>query len=135
MLVINDEHFIKRAEIIWEKGTNRAEFFRGEVDKYGWKDIGSSFLPSDLNAAFLFAQLENIEAIQAKRKSIWHQYDDGLKKLEAKGYIKLPFIPEYATNNSHMFYILCRKSKYPERIIIIFKKQPYKRCFSLFAAA
>ncbi|MEI7590846.1 MAG: dTDP-4-amino-4,6-dideoxygalactose transaminase, partial [Deltaproteobacteria bacterium] len=108
MLVINDDHFIKRAEIIWEKGTNRAEFFRGDVDKYGWKDIGSSFLPSDLIAAFLFAQLENIEAIQAKRKQIWQLYYEELKKLEEQGFVKLPYIPEYATNNSHLFYVLCK---------------------------
>ena len=108
MLVINDDHFVKRAEIIWEKGTNRAEFFRGEVDKYGWKDIGSSFLPSDLTAAFLFAQLENIEAIQAKRKQIWQLYYEELKKLEEQGLVKLPYIPEYATNNAHLFYILCK---------------------------
>ena len=108
MLVINDENFIKRAEIIWEKGTNRGEFIRGEVDKYGWKDIGSSFLPSELIAAFLFAQLENIEVIQAKRKSIWQLYHDGLKKLEEQDFVKLPFIPEYATNNAHLFSILCQ---------------------------
>ena len=108
MLVINDDHFVKRAEIIWEKGTNRAEFFRGEVDKYGWKDIGSSFLPSDLTAAFLFAQLENIEAIQDKRKQIWQLYYEELKKLEEQGLVKLPYIPEYATNNAHLFYILCK---------------------------
>ena len=108
MLVINDAHFIRRAEIIWEKGTNRAEYFRGEVDKYGWKDVGSSFLPSELVTAFLFAQLENIEAIQAKRKTIWQQYHDGLKNLAEQGFFKLPSIPEYATNNAHMFYILCQ---------------------------
>lgn len=108
MLVINDANFIRRAEIIWEKGTNRAEYFRGEVDKYGWKDVGSSFLPSELIAAFLFAQLENIEAIQAKRKTIWQQYHDGLKSLAEQGFFKLPSIPEYATNNAHMFYILCK---------------------------
>jgi dTDP-4-amino-4,6-dideoxygalactose transaminase len=129
MLVINDAQFIKRAEIIWEKGTNRAEFYRGEVDKYGWKDIGSSFLPSDLLAAFLFAQLENIEAIQAKRKSIWHQYDEGLKKLEAEGYIKLPFIPEYATNNSHMFYILCRNQNIRNELLSFLKNNHISAVF------
>lgn len=108
MLVVNDERFIKRAEMIWEKGTNRAEFYRGEVDKYGWKDVGSSFLPSEMIAAYLFAQLENIDAIQAKRKSIWQQYDDGLQGLAEKGHVQLPYIPDYATNNAHMFYILCR---------------------------
>lgn len=107
MLIVNDEGFAKRAEIIREKGTNRSAFFRGEVDKYGWVDIGSSFLPSDIIAAFLYAQLENLEAIQEKRKSIWNQYHKGLKPLEEKGSIRLPIIPEYATNNAHMFYIVC----------------------------
>lgn len=108
MLVINDERFLQRAEIIREKGTNRSQFFRGEVDKYSWVDIGSSFLPSDIISAYLFAQLENLEAIQQKRKSIWNYYYEGLKKLEGKGLIKLPFLPNYATNNAHMFYIICK---------------------------
>ena len=129
MLVINDERFKKRAEIIWEKGTNRAEFFRGEVDKYGWKDIGSSFLPSDLIAAFLFAQLENIEDIQAKRKQIWQLYDDGLKKLEVKGFVKLPYIPEYATNNSHLFYILCENQKIRDGLLSFLKSKQIRAVF------
>lgn len=108
MLVVNDPKFVVRAEIIWEKGTNRAAFFRGEIDKYGWVDIGSSFLPSELVSAFLYAQLESLEAIQKKRLSIWNQYYEGLKPLEEKGYIKLPKIPDYATNNGHMFYIICK---------------------------
>lgn len=108
MLVVNDERFIKRAEIIREKGTNRSSFFRGEVDKYGWVDIGSSFLPSDIIAAFLYAQLENIDDIQAKRKHIWNQYYNGLKILETGDKLKLPHIPSYASNNAHMFFIQCR---------------------------
>ena len=108
LLAINDERFIRRSEILWEKGTNRSEFFRGEVNKYGWIDTGSSFLPSELIAAFLWAQLENIDMIQQRRKAIWEQYHKGLKKLEDKGLIKLPKIPEYGTNNAHMFYIVCR---------------------------
>lgn len=108
MLGINDERFIKRAEILWEKGTNRAEFFRGEVNKYGWVDTGSSFLPSEIIAAFLFAQLENLAGIQEKRKSIWEQYYDGLKDLEKKGKVQLPIIPDYATNNAHLFYLICK---------------------------
>lgn len=107
MLIINDARFIKRAEIIREKGTNRSAFFRGEVDKYNWVDIGSSFLPSDIIAAFLYAQLEHIEVIQKKRKEIWKRYYDGLKVLEERGILKLPVIPEYATNNAHMFYLVC----------------------------
>lgn len=108
LLAINDERFIRRAEIIWEKGTNRSEFFRGEVNKYGWVDTGSSFLPSEVIAAFLWAQLENMELIQSRRKAIWEQYHEGLRKLEEKGLIRLPEIPAYATNNAHMFYLVCR---------------------------
>ncbi|MCX6291616.1 MAG: dTDP-4-amino-4,6-dideoxygalactose transaminase [Bacteroidetes bacterium] len=108
MLTINDEKYMKRAEVIREKGTNRSAFFRGEIDKYGWVDIGSSFLPSDIIAAFLFAQAEELDNIQEKRKLIWNIYHDRLKSLEEKGKIRLPFIPGYATNNAHMFYIVCK---------------------------
>jgi len=108
MLVINDSQFIKRAEIIREKGTNRSAFFRGEVDKYNWVDVGSSFLPSDIIAAFLFAQLENLDDIQAKRKKLWNSYYENLMPLSTKGLIRIPFVPEYATNNAHMFYIVCQ---------------------------
>jgi len=104
MLVINDERFCKRAEILWEKGTDRAQFFRGEINKYGWKDTGSSFLPADYVAAFLWAQLEQLAPIQKRRIEIWNQYYLGLKDI---GHIKLPYIPDYATNNGHIFYILC----------------------------
>lgn len=106
LLTINDERFIRRSEIHWEKGTNRAEFFRGAVNKYGWVDMGSSFLPAEINAAFLWAQLENLDDIQSKRKELWERYYDGLKGLEGK--IKLPIVPDYATNNGHMFYLVCR---------------------------
>jgi dTDP-4-amino-4,6-dideoxygalactose transaminase len=106
LLVVNDERFVRRAEIIWEKGTNRAEFFRGEVNKYGWVDSGSSFLPAEINAAFLWAQLENIEEIQAKRKALWNTYYTLLKPLAQKGLFSVPDIPDYATNNAHMFYIV-----------------------------
>lgn len=108
LLVINDERFIRRAEIIWEKGTNRAEFFRGMVNKYGWVDTGSSFLPSEINSAFMLAQLEHLDEIQNRRKAIWEMYHEGLKDVAAKGFIQLPNIPEYATNNAHMFYFVCR---------------------------
>jgi dTDP-4-amino-4,6-dideoxygalactose transaminase len=107
MIVINDERFIRRSEIIWEKGTNRSEFFRGEVNKYGWIDIGSSFLPSEIIAAYLYAQLENIDNIQSKRKNIWEAYFQGLETSCNQNDVKLPFIPEYATNNGHMFYLVC----------------------------
>ena len=108
LLAINDERFIRRSEILWEKGTNRSEFFRGEVNKYGWVDTGSSFLPSEVIAAFLWAQLENMELIQNRRKAIWEQYHEGLKDLEENGLVRLPEIPAYATNNAHMFYLVCR---------------------------
>lgn len=107
MLGINDERFIRRAEIIWEKGTNRAEFFRGEVNKYGWCDIGSSFLPSEVVSAFLWAQLEALDDIQAKRKSLWNKYYELLQPLAEQGRFRLPDIPDYATNNAHMFYLVC----------------------------
>lgn len=107
-LIINNERFIRRSEILWEKGTNRAEFFRGAVNKYGWVDMGSSFLPAEINAAFLWAQLESLDAIQSKRKQLWERYFEGLSPLASHGFIKLPQIPTYATNNGHMFYIVCR---------------------------
>ena len=106
LLVVNNEKFIRRCEIIWEKGTNRAEFFRGEVNKYGWCDMGSSFLPSEIIAAFLWAQLENIDMIQNKRKELWNAYYQCLKPFADKGYFSLPKIPNYATNNAHMFYLV-----------------------------
>lgn len=107
MLAINDTRYEQRAEIIREKGTNRSSFFRGEVDKYGWVDIGSSFLPSDIIAAFLWAQLEHLENIQAQRKAIWHRYFEAFNSLSAKG-VGLPVVPTYATNNGHMFYLVVR---------------------------
>ena len=107
MITINDDPFIPRAEVIWEKGTNRAEFFRGEVNKYGWVDIGSSFLPSEIIAAFLWAQIENINNIQKKRLQHWHFYFDHLKEWAIKNEIKLISITHEATNNAHMFYLVC----------------------------
>lgn len=106
LLVVNDERFIRRAEIIWEKGTNRAEFFRGAVNKYGWVDMGSSFLPAEINAAFLWAQMENLDEIQSKRKALWKTYYKLLKPIADKGYFQLPDLPEYASNNAHMFYLI-----------------------------
>ena len=106
LLVVNDERFIRRAEILWEKGTNRAEFFRGAVNKYGWVDMGSSFLPAEINAAFLWAQLENLDDIQNKRRQIWQRYYDALKPIADKGFFSMPDMPEYASNNGHMFYLV-----------------------------
>lgn len=122
MLSINDEHFISRAEIIREKGTNRSSFFRGEVDKYGWIDIGSSFLPSEIIAAFLYAQLENLENIQVRRRHIWNLYRELLAPLAVEGLLKLPLIPPYATNNAHMFYIVCRNLDERSELIDHLKK-------------
>jgi dTDP-4-amino-4,6-dideoxygalactose transaminase len=107
MLVITDDKFVKRAEIIWEKGTNRVAFWKGEIDKYGWIDIGSSFLPSEVTSAFLYAQIENLERIQSGRLGIWNEYYRQLKILEELNKIRIPHIPPYATNNGHMFYIVC----------------------------
>lgn len=104
-LLIRDQENIEAAEIIREKGTNRSRFFRGEVDKYSWVGEGSSHLPSDLNAAYLWAQLEVAEEIKAARMKLWSQYDDRLSELEKKGYITLPFIPKSCEQNGHMFYI------------------------------
>jgi dTDP-4-amino-4,6-dideoxygalactose transaminase len=122
MLVINDQRFATRAEIIREKGTNRSAFFRGEVDKYGWVDIGSSFLPSEITAAFLYAQLENIDAIQSRRKALWQQYYQALEPLQDQGLIKLPHIPDYTTNNAHMFYIVCRSLQERSDLIKLYKE-------------
>src|SRR5436190_15236469 len=110
MLAINDERFTDRAEIIREKGTNRSQFFRGEVDKYNWVDIGSSYLPSEIISAFLFAQLENLDRIQTKRKALWERYYAGLENLSGDFGVGLPFIDEFATNNAHMFYLVCTSS-------------------------
>ena len=109
MLCINDDRFIQRAEIIWEKGTNRSQFFRGEVDKYSWVDTGSSFLPSEIISAFLWAQIENMRDIQDKRIKIWNRYYEGLSSFEPVSIKKpkLPLVPEYTTNNAHMFYLVC----------------------------
>lgn len=120
MIVINDERFIDRAEIIWEKGTNRAQFFRGEINKYGWMDIGSSFLPSEVISAFLWAQLENLDTIQKKRKQLWEYYYKQLSFIVEKLEIQMPQLPDYATNNGHMFYIrfanLEERTKYIEKL-------------------
>jgi len=117
MLVINDPSFFQRAEIIWEKGTNRSAFFRGEVHKYGWVDIGSSFLPSEIVAAFLWAQLEKLDEIQQRRLAIWARYHDNLQRpLEAFG-VHTPLIPVHATNNAHMFYLVCATNEQRTRLI------------------
>ncbi len=129
LLVVNDERFIRRAEILWEKGTNRAEFFRGEVNKYGWVDMGSSFLPAEINAAFLWAQLENLDEIQAKRKQLWNKYYELLKQIAERGYFQLPDIPDYATNNAHMFYLVCRNLEERTALIKYLKEHDIQAVF------
>lgn len=129
MLVINDSKFNDRAEIVREKGTNRSKFYRGEVDKYGWVDIGSSFLPSDIIAAFLYAQLENMDTIQNKRKAIWSKYYEGLKDLEAKGSISLPHIPPGRTNNAHMFFLVTESIEVRTALIEHLRKQEINPVF------
>lgn len=128
MLAINDERFISRAEIIWEKGTNRAEFFRGEVNKYGWVDTGSSFLPSEIIAAFLWAQIENLSMIQERRVSLWNYYYDGLSKLNIQKFA-LPKVPDYATKNGHMFYLTCVNGETRDKLISSLKDNGFHAVF------
>ena len=123
LLTVNDERFIRRAEIIWEKGTNRAEFFRGMVNKYGWVDTGSSFLPSEINSAFLYAQLESLVEIQTRRKELWRRYYDRLKPLADRGFFKMPDLPGYATNNAHMFYLVCNNLEERSALISFLKEK------------
>lgn len=123
MLTINDARFFQRAEIIREKGTNRSQFFRGEVDKYGWVDVGSSFLPSEIIAAYLYAQLEMLDTIQARRRQIWDTYFELFEELEVLGFIQRPKVPAYSTNNAHMFYIVCRSLKERTGLMEFLKKK------------
>ena len=128
MLVVNDERFVRRSEILWEKGTNRAEFYRGMVNKYGWCDTGSSFLPSEFNAAFLWAQLEQLDDIQGKRRHIWESYDKALKGNLPKG-ITRPELPEYATNNYHMYYLLCESLEQRTKLMNYLKNNGVQTTF------
>jgi len=120
-LIINNQKYISRAEIIREKGTNRSAFFRGQVDKYNWVDIGSSFLPADTIAAYLYAQLEEIENIQNKRLHLWDGYRSLLQPLADSGEIELPYIPDGASNNAHMFYIICKNERIRTELIAFLK--------------
>lgn len=128
-LLIRDEKYIESAEIIREKGTNRSKFFRGQIDKYTWVEAGSSYLPSDMNAAYLWAQLEMAEEINQKRIDIWNRYYHNLKELEGKGYIELPYIPEYCTHNAHMFYIKTKNIEERTRLIDFLKKKEVMAVF------
>jgi dTDP-4-amino-4,6-dideoxygalactose transaminase len=128
MLVVNDPKFVERSEIVWEKGTNRSAFFRGEIDKYTWIDKGSSFLPSEITAAFLFAQFECLEDIQARRKGIWQQYFDNFKKRNIPG-LGLPYIHPFATNNAHMFYLVCSHLDERDRLLEFLKSKDIQAIF------
>lgn len=120
-LLIRDDKNIERAEIIREKGTNRSKFFRGQIDKYTWVDFGSSYLPSDINAAYLYAQLELAEEINDNRLATWNLYNEGLQSLEEAEKIELPFIPQYCTHNAHMFYIKAKNLEERTKLISYLK--------------
>jgi dTDP-4-amino-4,6-dideoxygalactose transaminase len=120
-LHVNDPALIARAEVVREKGTNRSAFFRGEIDKYGWVDVGSSFLPSELTAAFLFAQLESLDRIQARRKQLWEHYLKRLAPLAEQGVAVLPAVPAYASRNGHMFYLVCDSLDVRTRLIAVLR--------------
>ena len=123
LLIINDSQFAKRAEIIREKGTNRSQFFRGEVDKYSWVDVGSSYLPSELQAAYLWGQLERIDMITARRLEIWQRYYEGLASLAQSGRITLPSIPTHCRHNAHMFYLKTADLDERSRLLSYLKAQ------------
>ena len=129
MIVINDKDIVKKAEILREKGTNRSAFFRGEVDKYGWVDVGSSFLPSELVAAYLYAQLEELNTIQNKRMSIWNQYNDLLTPIAEKYEFGLPVIPNYAIHNAHMYYIVTKNLEERDELISFLKSMNVNAVF------
>jgi dTDP-4-amino-4,6-dideoxygalactose transaminase len=129
LLTVNDERFLQRAEIIWEKGTNRAAFYRGEIDRYGWVDVGSSFLPSDALAAFLYTQLEMLDRIQAKRNQAWHRYNDSLEPLEKAGYLKRPVVPGYATVNGNMYFVETSGAAERDRLLEHLKSQGISAVF------
>lgn len=128
VLVVNNEKFIDRADILWEKGTNRKAFFKGEIDKYGWVDIGSSFLLSEINAAYLFSQLENVSLITKHRLRLWHTYYEQLSCLVSID-IEIPNIPEYAIHNGHIFYLILRDNSERNKLISHLKT---KNIFSVF---
>lgn len=128
-LIINNKDFFERAEIIREKGTNRSKFIKGQVDKYTWVDIGSSFLPSELNAAFLFEQIKKITEVTQKRLSLWNRYYKALAILQTKGYIELPEVPEDCQHNAHMFYVKVADIKVREQLINYLKTKNIESAF------
>jgi dTDP-4-amino-4,6-dideoxygalactose transaminase len=128
-LLINDQRFVERAEIIREKGTNRSRFFRGQVDKYTWVDIGSSYLPGEIVAAFLWAQMEMAEAITARRLNVWARYHSGLESLERAGVLRRPVVPRACVHNAHMYYILVRDLDTRMRLIAHLHEQQVQSVF------
>ncbi len=122
-LIVNNPNYMNRAEILWEKGTNRTAFKRGEVEKYEWVDIGSSFLPSEITAAFLYAQLEHMDTINQARLAAWEYYHQRLTPLEAKGYVEIPHPPPYARHNGHLFYVLLQDTPTRNRLISYLRHQ------------
>ena len=116
-LLFQEESYLERAEILREKGTNRSKFFRGQIDKYTWMDYGSSYLPGELNAAYLYGQLLACDKINKKRLELWYRYYQGLSDLKEAGWIELPTVPEYAVHNAHMFYIKARDLEQRTRLI------------------
>lgn len=128
-LLINNPELIEKSEIIREKGTNRNKFFRGEVDKYTWVDIGSSFLLSEVSAAFLYAQLEELENINEKRIKIWNKYYENFKNLNTEHQIVLPFVPDYATHNAHIFYLVLKNLDIRSRLITFLKENGISSVF------
>jgi dTDP-4-amino-4,6-dideoxygalactose transaminase len=126
---VNDKEFEKRAEIIWEKGTNRAAFYRGEIDKYGWVDIGSSYLPPDAVAAFLYTQIINFDSIQNRRKKVWWYYFNALQPIQDRGYLKCPVVPDFATVNGNIFYITVNSGETRDNLIAFLKVQGISALF------
>jgi dTDP-4-amino-4,6-dideoxygalactose transaminase len=133
MLVVNDERFLARAEILWEKGTNRSQFFRGEANKYGWVDTGSSFLASDLSAACLYGQLKCLDAIQGERVKLWDWYYGALAERNLAGLVRLPLIPSDATNNAHNFHLVTKSNALRNELIASLKAAGYHSTFHYLA--
>lgn len=133
MLVINDEQFIERAEILWEKGTNRSAFFRGEVQKYEWVDVGSSFLPSDITAAFLFAQLEELENIQQRRKLLWNMYHEKLSDSAIYDKITLPNQLDFGDFNGNIYYLVCQSIEERNALISFLRNKGIHAVFHYLA--
>lgn len=122
-ILFQDDRYLEPAEILREKGTNRSQYFRGQIDKYTWVGYGSSYLPSDMNAAYLWAQLEEADKINDKRLSIWNFYHEELKELEDKGVLERPYIPEYATHNAHMYYIKVKDLRVRTKLLAYLKER------------